>query len=180
MMTKYQYMKDIINLQLKLCREGFIAIYKNNLVDVRVYDEAELFEPQAVKEIIIDLETELIKIGKLEDIEKEGNKQYEISKFYDLILKNDRLKSEVEDIQHPYNGQIRILKEERDEATSEYITQINENEKKLLKTCPHLESVIINEYIEGGYLDTGKHIKIRKCSFCCKELDKEVSNSGYS
>ena len=58
--------------------------------------------------------------------------------------------------------------------------EIAMKETELKEICPHNSSVEVNEYIEGGYLDIGKHIWILKCKICGKELDRKEKDTGHA
>jgi len=180
MAVHYNDQREMISLRLKLCRAGFAGIYKNDLVDARVYDEAELFEPQAVEEIIKDLEAELIIIGIKEESDEEAIKQSKINDFYALLEQTKKFKGDVEEFRYPYDAKIRAIEKERDDLTWPLFSIIKVNEKNLIETCPHIEIKVRRESVEGDYLNCGSHTKIWTCDYCGKELDRSSKSTGHS
>lgn len=180
MAVHYDDQREMIRLRLKLCRAGFAGIYKNDLVDARVYDDAELFEPQAVEEIIKDLEAELIAIDILEEQDKEAIIQRKINDFNDLIDETDKLEIDVDNKIEPYNNRISVIEKERDMKVSGLKRQISVHRDFLLRNCPHITTKMTTKSTEGDYLNTGTHSKIWNCLYCGKEISRVDTSTGYA
>lgn len=57
--------------------------------------------------------------------------------------------------------------------------ELSETRTKLIEVCIHNDTEIVNDYIEGGYLDREVYITIIRCKTCGKELDRKEKTGGF-
>lgn len=50
--------------------------------------------------------------------------------------------------------------------------------KTLRETCPHEKMVILVEYSEGGYLNTGSETRWKHCAVCGYDGPKQTKSNG--
>lgn len=62
---------------------------------------------------------------------------------------------------------------------SKLLSELYETRTKLQEVCIHNDTEIINDYIEGGYLDREVYIEKLICKTCNKELERKETLGGF-
>jgi len=176
----HQQRKEMIQLNLELCKEGFAAIYKNQLVDARLYEDAELFVPEAVEEIIRDCNKELAELDELERLDELSIKQGNINSWAVLRDEVNDIIIKIHQLEKPFDDKIIQLKMKRSGATAKNRILLKDKQKLAFEKCPHISTETTVDFIEGGYLNCGSITTVKTCDYCNKELSREEEDTGHA